>query len=131
MHRLARSVSRRLFNSPCRNSKANRRRALLESLEARCTPTVSAFFDSAQQVLALVGTTAAEGIVVSRNSAGAILLNDRPFVQILCGVMAGGTDQLNAAFERAMVGFSPDEGGKKRMVNVYDAQGITSHELAR
>ena len=43
--------------------------------------------------------------------------------------MAGGPDQLHAAREGLLIGFRPDESGKKRMVDIDHAQQVLGDEL--
>src|SRR6185436_17568094 len=53
----------------------------------------------------------ADRVLVRR--ADHVLLDDRPLVERLRGVVRGGTDQLHAALSRLMVGLSPGEGRQK------------------
>ena len=53
-----------------------------------------------------------------------VLLDDWSIVQGSADVMAGSPDELHATVEGLMIGFRPDESGKKRMVDVDRAQQV-------
>src|SRR5256885_7067463 len=66
---------------------------------------------------------------VSVGDAGDVLLDDRPFVQHLGHVMAGGADQLHPALERAMIWLRSDERRQERVMDVDDPVRVPADEL--
>ena len=57
-----------------------------------------------------------------------VLFDDRPLVQILGDVMAGGADQFDAPVVGLLVGVGTDERGQKRVVNIDDPVRVPGHE---
>src|SRR5919106_5672729 len=55
--------------------------------------------------------------------AGDLLLDDRPFVEVLGDVVGGGTDELHTAGVGLRVGAGTLEGGQERVVDVDRAPG--------
>src|SRR5450755_3308659 len=61
-----------------------------------------------------------------------ILVDDGAIVEYLSNVMSRGSDQLDAALKRLVVGLGTDERGQKRMVNVDEILGAEGgDELVR
>jgi len=58
-----------------------------------------------------------------------VLLDDGAVVEYLGNVVAGGTDEFDAALERLVIGFGTHEGGQKGMVDVDNAVRKRRHEL--
>src|SRR6202041_840134 len=58
-----------------------------------------------------------------------VLLDNRSFVQGGGDVMAGGPNQFHATLESLMIGFRPDESGKKRMVDIDRTQQVLGDEI--
>ena len=59
---------------------------------------------------------------------GDLLLDDRPLIEVLGGVVAGRADQLHAAFEGTTVGIGSDKSGEKGMVDIDDLPGELATE---
>ena len=62
------------------------------------------------------------GLVVVLH-AGNLLFNDRPLIQILGGVVAGGADELHPAFESAAIRIRTNECWQEGVVDIDDAPG--------
>src|SRR5581483_2704762 len=69
-------------------------------------------------------------LVAVRDAAGR-LLDDRPVVELLGHVVAGGADQLDAALVRLVIRLRADERRQERMVDVDDAVAILGDESGR
>ena len=57
-----------------------------------------------------------------------VLFDDRPLVQVLGDVVAGGADQFHAPVVGLLIGVGTDEGGQERVVNIDDAVRVPGHE---
>src|SRR5262252_6937662 len=68
---------------------------------------------------------------VAVRDAHHVLLDDRPIVEDFGDVMAGRADQLDAAFERLMVGASAHKSWKEGVMNVDNALRVSVHEIVR
>ena len=91
-------------------------------------PADGAGEDEALEVTALLDEV---GELVVLADTGDILLDDWALVKDFGDVVAAGSDELDAAGEGGVVGLRAGEGGKERVVNIDDAEGIACDECGR
>src|SRR5436309_2628109 len=60
-----------------------------------------------------------------------ILLDDRTIIKRLGDIVAGGTDQLDAALECLVIRPRPYKSGQEGMVDIDDALRVTVYEVVR
>jgi hypothetical protein len=91
-------------------------------------PAYSAREHDAFQVTSLLDKVV---YLVAVRYTGDVLLDDRPLVQLLRDVVAGGPNQFYAALECGMIGLGAGKSGKKGVVDVDDSFRKTTYELRR